>query len=689
MNFPIAYENWHVHWSKNRVQLEAEYTSQQRTFVPGLLPELAIQLPAHEVLTLIEQAIGRGVLQDALQAEHTIPSPLTGTTNTQWIKRSNMVGINVRTIGNFFNIVKYILTVPQSQQAIHILPIWEPGVVASLYGMASWHINSEFFSQELYDLYPELDTVEKQLKVVINMLHAMGRVVGMDVIPHTDRYSEIVLANPQYFEWLKREEQEIVDHRANLHEAAQQVIFDLLQEIGSAVEELSLPEDAATFFGVEFGSEKRQALLFGHQYDYHTRGERRGKFVERLYDEGLEPLPATMAPPYRGLQVKKVEAGQNTDSKGRVWYDYEIIEPQSMSRVFGPLSRYKLYERLDDNKNWAIDFERPRKEVWEYVCANYAAVQRDFNFDFMRGDMSHVQMRPDGVPMVVDQYYDIQRGVAKRIQQAVPYFGYFAETFLAPAGYMAFGDEADHLDQSDADVTLGDLQSTVVGSPEFLQAFRWYLDMLATRHFAPCFTMMTGDKDDPRFDKFYLKGNEIRLLLGLFLTDMPSYMGLGFESRDPHPEPAPNEHYTKLYVFKIEAGPKATTGPYIWGKNGQLFRHLSRIRLLAEQILPRISDQSTHWLRQPDPTEGHYLIAWTQAEKPQYLFVVNLNVDQDLTNQKIPIKGTFWELHTAKLLLSTSEAFPEGRLLPKSQKHLQIDHISAGEGLVFELINTT
>ena len=56
-----------------------------------------------------------------------------------------MVGVNIRTIGNFFNLIKYLLTLSDSQNSIHILPIREPGVVSSLYGKTSWNINSEFF----------------------------------------------------------------------------------------------------------------------------------------------------------------------------------------------------------------------------------------------------------------------------------------------------------------------------------------------------------------------------------------------------------------------------------------------------------------------------------------------------------------------------------------------------------------
>jgi hypothetical protein len=85
-----------------------------------------------------------------------------------------MVGINVRTIQSFWNVVKYF-TLPASQSSIHLLPIWECGVVASLYGMAGWNINPEFYDAELASYYPHLDTVEKQLKVVVNILHALGK----------------------------------------------------------------------------------------------------------------------------------------------------------------------------------------------------------------------------------------------------------------------------------------------------------------------------------------------------------------------------------------------------------------------------------------------------------------------------------------------------------------------------------
>lgn len=678
------YPSYLKSWSESAEHHFHAFRQHQSSFVPSLLPESAIQLSAQQTLSLLSDRLGPGKLEQALQPDYTWPSPLEDHTSPDWIKRTNMVGINVRTIRHFWNVIKYTLTLPASQQAIHLLPIWEPGVVASLYGMASWHINPEFFSAELAEAQPHLDTVEKQLKVVMNLLHAMGKVVGFDAIPHTDRYAEIVLANPHFFEWLHREDLIIDDHRADLHHEVQRYIWDWLEEQGSATASTKLPQTAQELF-YNISEENRTAILFGKKEDQYGRNLRRGNLVNYLFQHGYEPVPATMAPPYRGLEVATDEAAQTEDEAGRVWRDYQITKPQTMSRVFGPLTRYKLYERLDNNKDWAIDFAKPRKAVWDYVCHHFEALTEGYHFDFMRGDMSHVQMRPEGVPHQVDEYYDFHKLIKARLCQTRPYFAYFAETFMAPAGYMAYGDEIDHLEQSDADVTLGDLQSMVVGSARFLQHFRHYLDVKSTRSFAPSFTIMTGDKDDPRFDEFYLGGNEARLFIALFLTDMPSYMGLGFEVRDPHPEPLANEYYTKLYVFQIAEGAKATKGPYQWGQNVALFERLTNIRLLAEKILPEIKESISQWLLYPDPTGHKKLIAWTQYPQPKYLFVVNLDTEQALVNQKIPaIKGIL-NRNDLALHFSTSVQSTTGALLPFKTKNYQLDQIEAGEGRVYRL----
>lgn len=114
------------------------------------------------------------------------------------------------------------------------------------------------------------------------------------------------------------------------------------------------------------------------------------------------------------------------DEDGRIWRDYRI---KAAKPCHGSVpARYRLYEAIDNNSDWQLDFEKPNRDAWMYVCEHYRQIQTAYNFDFMRGDMSHVQMRPDGVPENPDEFYgDLQRAVKQYIRRDNPSFGFFAE----------------------------------------------------------------------------------------------------------------------------------------------------------------------------------------------------------------------------------------------------------------------
>lgn len=699
MAVPSVHHQFRDYWSRHHTTLKRHYEARESSFVPNLLPEQSIQLSGEETVALLRQRFG-AAFDLAISAEYTDPdelpstippeilSPVTREPNGEWLKRTNMVGINVRTIHNFWNVVKYMFTWPAAQDSVHLLPIWEPGVVDSLYGMSSWQINDEFYSEELVAIFPYLNTVDRQLRAVVNLLHVMGKAVGMDVIPHTDRYSEMALANPHYFEWLQREAYTIVNHDDDLHVVVQERIMDFLADFGSAVADERVPSTREALFSEDQIDEARRLrILFGEPDDRSGRTARRSALVEYLYAYGFEPVPATMAPPFRDIQVDVSEDAVKVDEHGMVWRDYVITRPETMSRVFGPLARYKLYGRLNNNIDWEVDFEHPRPEVWDYICTHYSSVQQRFGFDFMRGDMSHVQMRPDGVPQEIDPYYDILGTVKNYIQRdtGVAYFGYFAETFLPPRDVFGYGEEIDHLEASDAETTLGDLQSMVVGSAEFMQNFRRYVDMLYTRLCVPNWTVMTGDKDDPRFDEFYVKGNELRLFVGYFLADMPSYVALGFQTRDVHYSPVPNEHYTKLFVFHETSGHKARSGDYIWGQNGALFHHLTRMKLYVDEYFEHLRQRPTRWLLPPDPTGYSKVIAWTQADgQPDFLFVANLDVDAPSAYFAVPmIPGLAPDVPLVLDFSTTSHVPPLDHELRFNGKHYKIQSLAAGEGRIY------
>ncbi|NJN34235.1 MAG: hypothetical protein HC817_08280 [Saprospiraceae bacterium] len=661
------------------------YINGETSFLVGLKPSDAVQMPTQQLLYVLGKKLGDEYFH-VFDPNFTVESPLqkNRTTDSQWLKRVNMVGINVRTIFSFLNVTKYALTLPAAQQAVHLLPIWEPGVVASLYGVSSKNINPEFFSEEWCSAMPHLDTVEKQLKVTINILHALGKVVGMDVIPHTDRFSEQVIANPHHFEWLQRVDNQIINHENDLHLLVENLIFDFIaKRTISPPNTPSVAHLSKDDFFYKMTELARCQILFGAPDDYEGRLYRRDDIIQMLYEKGFETVPATMGPPYRGLSVD-TEGGQIIDKKGRVWIDYTITKPEKFSRVFGPLTRFKLFENKDNNANWVLDFEKARQATWHYAAEYFDQTKATYNFDFMRGDMAHVQMRPDGVPppQYADEFYDILGYIKKHVQQRIPYFANYAETFLAPPGEMAYGDEVDHLERASADATLGDLQSMVVGSQRFLGEFGRYLDILHTRKVAPNFTVMTADKDDPRFDVFYLKGNEARFFIALFLTEMPSYVSLGFEQRDPHPTPAPNEHYTKLYVFQIDEGEKATQGNYVWGKNTALFERLNAIKKYSDSLLNNLQNYDCQWIIKPNTTLEHKVIAWQCA---QYLFCVNLDLDNDVTDLELTNnlkKDTNLHLN----FLFSTHGLNENKSSDASLgDSILIKNIVAGEGRVYAL----
>ncbi|WP_420147897.1 hypothetical protein, partial [Spirosoma sp.] len=454
-------------WYQQHAVYINTYQTGRHTYIPNLLPQDAVRFSVYQTLEILHKRLGNDALRRALNPAETIESPVKNHLDSSWLKRSNMVGINVRTIGSFWNVINYTLTLPACHDSLHLLPIWEPGVVGSLYGMVSWQINPEFFDVELARFVPALDSVEKQLKVVTNLLHAMGRTVGMDVIPHTDRFSEMVLACPGLFEWVQRDEKSgkparLANHSSFVYRYVEEAIWQFLKFRGAA-DGTSLTFSKDTFFSKDIAiltENQRLQILFGNPHDYTGRLNRRIALIRHLVSLGFETLPMTMGPPYRGLHIDENE--YTIDDYGQIWYQYAFDKPESMSRVFGPLARYKFYESKDNNQNWELDFNQPNKPAWEYLCRKVSECQRAYNFDFMRGDMAHVQMRPEGVPAIIDDYYDPLRAIKKYVQaNGVPYFAFFAETFLAPPNTMGYGDECEHLQAIEADSTLGDLQSMV------------------------------------------------------------------------------------------------------------------------------------------------------------------------------------------------------------------------------------
>ena len=590
------------------------FATGQRTHVADAMPQAVLRLPDRNLFDALLAHLGPTVLAQAVDPNASVPSPLAHRSSGAWLRDSHSIGINLRTVGDLLGAVKYVLTLPPHVNAVHLLPVFEPGVVGSLYGMATWHINEEFFSAAWRDLMPWQRHVNDQLRAFVNICHGLGKVVGLDVIPHVDRFSEIALCNPWLFEWVRRSDTKILDQREDLHDEVQEVIYGW--RFGR-----SSPGAMRRFFAQHEGTIARELFGDGGAWD---RNRRRDELIQWLYTFGYETLPATMAPPYRGLELDPSPEAVTVDHRGRHWRDYRITQPQEMSRVFGPLTRYRLWEAKDDNRAWELDHARPRMPVWNYVADHYREVVEHYGFDFLRGDMSHVQTRPSGVPEHIDEPYDILRFVKRACAKTRPHFAYFAESFLTADDYMTYGSEAAHLDASEAEVALGNLQNYAPHEPAFHGLLHEY-SVLSQKHaFAPAFTLFTADKDDPRFDANFATGNVARYFFAVFCPAFPVYNALGFHGRLPHRTPAPNEHYSKLYVFHYEDGPKATHGAYVFEENVGLWEACRRMDGFRQNMPAGFSESDVTWVLAPDVTGERQVLVWRAGG---YRFAVNFGLE--------------------------------------------------------------
>ena len=585
------------------------FATGRTAYVAGALPQDVLRLPTRAVFDALHGRLG-GVLAQALDPAHQVPSPRRARRDGAWLKSSHVVGLNLRCTGDLLGGLKYVLTLPPHVDAVHLLPVFEPGVVGSLYGMASWRINAEFFSHEWARFTPAQRHVNDQLRAFVNLCHALGKTVGIDVIPHVDRFSEIALCNPWAFEWVRRDDTRLVDHRAGLSAEVQELIVGW--RFGR-----SNTEFAHRFFAQHEAAVAYE--LFGSG-DVHARNARRDDLIQFLYDFGYETLPATMAPPYRGLEVDPRPEALTVDHRGRRWRDYRFTDPGPMSRVFGPLTRYRLWEARDDNRDWALDHDRPRMPVWDYVAAHYREVVGQYGFDFMRGDMSHVQTRPEGVPADPAPPYDILRYTKEACAKTYPHFAYFAESFLTADDYMTYGSEAAHLEASDADVALGNLQEYAPHDPTFHRLLAEYVGLAEGQTFRPAFTLFSADKDDPRFDDHFVRGNVARYFFAAFYPGLPSYSSLGFRARAPRVAPVANERYSKYYVFHYDEGPKATRGPYVFDRDTDLYAACARIDGFRQNMSRDYADAPGDFVLGPDVTAERRHVVWRAGG---YLFAVN------------------------------------------------------------------
>ena len=596
----------------------------------NITPQESLELDFEQSFKLLESLIGKDKLNQALKFE--IESPAT---NKGWHKTAKIVGINPRITKTFWGIVKYAMTFPEN--AIHLMPLFETGD-GSLYVQNSWKINSEFLDKDLAAM--GFETPEKQLKLIINILHAMGKIVGFDCLPHVDNFSEITILNPSCFEWIKLNEAKTAQDFSIEPEETEKNIEKIL------IKELNLPKNIFSL-----NEKERESIIFPCNID---RFERRMQIRQIIRNNGYEPIPVVEHSPMRPLEFEKLEQNKNEN-----WAVFKVKDKAQHAKIIGSNTPYKFY-KIKERFPLKNQFD---EKVVNYFISHVYNFQKEYGFDFLRADMAHNQTahsHNEDKDMVCPEIWAMLK---EKIQKNKPYFATFAESFWG--NYYISGIQ-DMLNKK-FDIVLGKLNFSYLDK-SYTEKINQYLSEYRTKYpFYPCVTVFTNDGDLPCHDSLYTsqEANDCRFFISLFLN-LPSYTGMGFETRDLTPNC--EQKYSNPYV-------KKQPWEFQFGTNEFQFKNISDMRSLYCRYKNIIENAEFFNV----DTNNDRQLCWYYVldNNKKLLFCVNLNPDKNY------IETNLNNINQVNLVYTNSQY--EEIEANNTQNVLVINNIYIGECVVYEI----
>lgn len=581
-----------------------------------LNPIGCLNMPFEQSIDFLKKYCGEETFKKAMDINSYFPSIVSQYTDTSWTKTLKMVGINPRITKTFWGIVKYAISFPEN--GIHIMPIFETGD-GSIYVQNSWELNNDFLDNNLYKL--GYKTANEQLKLIINVLHAMGKIVGFDALPHCDNFSEIVLTNPKLFEWIKLNNNKT--DQISYNKIDHNILYKEVESI--IIKTLKLPQDIFTL-----AEEIREAKIFPKNID---KFQRRMELRNAIREEGFEPLPVVEHAPNRPIFFKNI-----VNDNEKSWATFFVKGMNNHAKVFGALTPYKLYY-IDRNgypqKNsyWV--------DSWDYFSDKIKDIQKEYNFDFLRADMAHNQISHSHNENEKDlNCPELWAYVKNNIQEEKPYFATIAEAFWG----TYYIDGITDMINKNFDIILGDMNYKILDK-NYLDHIDDYINPFRQNFsFSPCIAVYTNDSDIENNNYFYEsnKQNLSRYFISMFLN-LPSYTGMGYELRDINPKNKNN--YSNYYVKKQQT-------EYQFGNNTCLYREISRIRnqyKKLKNIIDNCELNLVYSLNNQNSLCFKYL-----NKKNSYLFIINIdkNINTiELNNKYKNIKIEFTSDSLTKLII--------------------------------------
>lgn len=594
-----------------------------------------LNMPFEQSFEIIKKQLGEEKFNKALNIKNLYPSKIEEKKDTKWCQTIKIIGINPRITKTYWNTLIYALSF--HEEGIHLMPLFESGD-GSIYVQNSWKLNNDFLDENLIKLGYE--TAEKQLKLIINIMHCAGKIVGFDALPHVDNFSEIVLLNPNLFEWIKLSEDKT--RQLSTDEIDYNQISKEVQEI--IIKELNLNENI-----FDENELLREDVIFPQNKNSF---EIRMKLRKDIREKGIEPIPVTEHIPLRPILFDKIETSDNEN-----WAKFYVPNQDNTSIIIGSNTPYKFYEI--DRNGYPIK-NKINNQVWNYIINKFKTFQSDFNFDFLRADMAHCQLSHAHNEEAKDfETIEFWKQLKKEIQANKPYFGTFAEAFYG----NYYIDGISDMINKNFDIVLGDMNYKLLDEnyinyiDDFLNPFREHIP------FYPCISIFTNDSDIEENNKYYASNEEnlLRVFFGLFLN-LPSYMGMGFETRDINPKKENN--YTNKYVKKQKE-------EYLIGDNKYFFYKFKELEKIYNELKPIINNFP---LKQLYDEDNKLSLNWSyKKNNEEYLFIANLNKNSD----QIKIKT---DKDIEKIIFSTNKINSN-----KNEKYIQFKYLHIYDFAIIKL----
>lgn len=435
-------------WTRAAAETRAEALLREyreRGALRALLPREALALPSLVGAIFFERlAAARG-----LHASRP-PSPVAGERDDAWMTRASYGFVNVRATGpdpeqtgSFASASRLLPLLRVS--ALHLAPFFE-----SVHGIVYCQTSFTIIADDVTHLGWERAGFDRydQLRYLIDCCHLLGMSAGVDLTPHTARFSRLSVCDPELFRWvqLTPDRQRLaggMTHDDQYRHEAQRRIAGKVREISAEI---------LASYGLVTLEDRGVDLRLGRRV--------LALAAERIAAEGYYPVaPQT----WNGVGVPAFREYDTINDEPR--WDYRDLEGRDQEIHNLRLhASFLLHREMRANRPPAALSGRPddwhpqlNHDALDFLAAFFPRMHAEYGFDFLRLDyidhaFDHVCETAHGAVAIGEHLLPQEvRVIAERARACWPAAGVLADHL---------GNDIDRYREAGVTLTLGDEASS-------------------------------------------------------------------------------------------------------------------------------------------------------------------------------------------------------------------------------------